>query len=175
MWGSPPLKARQKCICMWNRSHRTLSGKGQKISSYTTKAARQISMNPGRTENKIGSGRDWCPLGRICKGEKVHTGSPSTWEVPYPAGKSSGQMEGLEKPRLCSQCAHAGQRETGVLTHFPDPKRRNPWTGKCSPACCTLQLGMKSEWKSRLLADRPEPLSMILARPWRPQSAHTWE
>ena len=161
---------------MWNRSHRTLSGNGQKISSYTTKATRQISMNLGRTENKKGSGRDWCPLGRICKGEKVHAGRPSTWEVPYPAGKSAGQMEGLEKPRLCSQGVCPRRAEGNcVLTHFPDPKRRNPWTGKCSPACSTLQLGMKSGRRSRLLADRPEPLSMILARPWRPQSAHTWE
>ena len=119
---------------MWNRSHRTLSGKGQKISSYTTKAARQISMNPGRTENKIGSGRDWCPLGRICKGEKVHVGRPSTWEVPYPAGKSSGQMEGLEKPRLCSQgvcpCRAEGNWR---LDTFPRSQEEKPLDWEMQP------------------------------------------
>ena len=46
------------------------------------------------------------PLGGICEGGKVDMGRTLPWRGPLPAGMSTGQIEGLEGPALCSQGVH---------------------------------------------------------------------
>lgn len=90
MWSSPSHTNTSK-IYMGKNAHRTPLGNWQKIS-YTTKAERKTFTKLGRRE-KIKKDQDGAgSRGGTFKGDKVHMGRSSSWEVHLPPGKSPGMV-----------------------------------------------------------------------------------
>lgn len=144
-----PPQTHQKYTYMQKKSHRKLIGNWQK-NSYTTKAARKISTEQGKTEDRH---QFWTPdPERNLKGRDVLHGLTLSWEskqvdlqpgCPCPGeqhgrdkscwllGEVLGQREGLEKHRFYPRtmcvlvCRQSGHRELFnggyCLTALPNP------------------------------------------------------
>ena len=159
---------------MWNNSHRTPPGSWQK-NSYTTKDARQISMKPGRTEKKKKKKRDQDETGAPWEGSVRER--RSTQVDPRPGehlclkGNLLGQIKGLEKPRLFSRSMCIQGRERLVPCRTSQSKGAKPQPHLLHTVAWHK---IRTENQSSCAESDRGARCMILAKLWRPYSAHTW-